>query len=290
MADQLDITTEFAKAVIGSAANMVLPGVGSLAVAGVAGLMTRSDLNREVAAALDDALKSVATPSKTRFWEVQEMPTKVRSRLRARKARRVLRKGVSFAELMTSAHLELNEKQPVDENAAQTTATESAPAEPQADTGEIKDDSDNEGTGSFASDGWRRLARAQLLLAQSPAQPPGSWQDEFSDLLEAIAIRGLEDSQFGSNWRTLVAGDTARSPSPAELQEWSRLVTRVFASEMEKNNNLAPCLKQLAEHDRRASEAAFFWQLDTQRRAIHFIAVMLFGLAIAAGVDIGLHP
>jgi hypothetical protein len=97
---------------------------------------------------------------------------------------------------------------------------------------------------------------------------------------------GLSDATHGSVWRQVITGESDAMPSPARVEEWARLVTEAFAVQLAGDTTLAPYLAQLTQQDERASERAFLWQLDHQRRAIHLVAFVLLAIAVEYGVHL----
>jgi hypothetical protein len=268
---KFDPSEEFIKAVIGSAVNVALPGVGSLAV-GAVGALTARSLNQELAKALAEAINVV---DDTADVPNLALVRRAKGQWRKRKINKALKGSVKFADLRSTSIARF------DRAVRETEDDSGAPG------GEPKSDDHDESIGQSHDLGrdLRSLALVQLSLAQTEGPVPGTWQDDFEDHLETLARMGLEDPTHGPLWKTVIAGKQTAMPSPARVEEWARLVSEAFAVQIANNADLAPYLARLAEHDKRASERAFLWQLDHQRRAINVVA--FFALAIAA--EYGLH-
>jgi len=109
-------------------------------------------------------------------------------------------------------------------------------------------------------------------------------------MLEVVVTTGLNDSDGGFNWSELVAhGEPSSTPSAAEVVEWSRIVTRMFAARLEANDSLKEFSAQLRRNDEIAVQNALLWRLDQQRVALQVIAgTMALVALLVLGVDIDL--
>jgi hypothetical protein len=266
---ELDVSAELSKAVIGTAVNMLVPGVGSLAVAGIQDL-TRQSLNQQIADALERSLKAIEKPP-----DVPKLALvrKFKGWRRNRKARKVLASKVPFAAVMAAAQKQFEGAHEIGKDAikaAGEVSTSSPPVSSGSDDSEKVD--------------WAGFARDQLFLALAPVPTPGSWRDEFSDHLEAMAIAGLDDLEYIDRWTLLI--NAGPKPERTEVAEWSDLVTRVFAAEWSASRTLKPYFDQLEQHDQRAYQEAELWQRDAQRRSLNFIALALLAIALEYGLHL----
>lgn len=253
----VDIGAEVAKAAIGCAVNLVLPGLGSLAVAGIAKATEQGvDLEKEV---VDELGKAIAMTK----GNPPIPPLAVRKRYRARAKERAIRKA-------------LGEKIGL----IQLTKAGST----------IDDDAGAESTDLRDQQGLGAIAQAQFVAAARPGEVPSGWQEEFAGMLEVVVATGLKDADGGFNWSELVAqGDTSSTPSAAVVVEWSRIVTRMFAARLEANNNLKEFSTQLRRSDEIAAQNALLWRLDQQRVALQVIAgTMALVAFLVLGVDLDL--
>lgn len=268
--DPFDPSQELVKAVIGSAVNIALPGAGSLA-AGAVDRLTARTLNEELEAALAGAVDVVGSSADvSRFAFVK----RAKGARRKRRINKALHDSVTFQEILS-----ISSESPDDAGEGQSSSGDPA--------GATEGDADRDSTvPSDLSQDLKRLAFAQLSLAQTEGPIPGSWRDDFEDHLETIARLGLVDKTHGSKWRTIITGHKDDKPSAARVEEWARLVTEAFAVQIAGRQKLEPYLDRLEKHDARASERALFWQLDHQRQAINLISCTLVAIALEFGIHL----
>jgi hypothetical protein len=246
--------------VIGSAVNLVLPGVGSLAAAGIGSLKSDA-LQQQVAAELSAAVGEVAAKR-----DLPKLAFLQRRRARSdrRKVQRLLVDHAGFGDLMGLPR-------PVVESPGQELEHTFGPDEEE----------------SALEAGWLGLARAQISLAASPGRVPGTWQDEFAALLQVTATDGLRNADAG-RWRMVFPRESDDTPTAAEVAEWSKLLTRVFAARLSANKNLEPFVQELKDQDRLALQHALLLRLDQQRTSLQLIAGVLIAAASVAGTLLGL--
>jgi hypothetical protein len=273
------LVNELSKTVIGTAVNLVVPGVGSLAVAGV-GAVRGPQLKRAIAKALDDALKEVAVAPDVRLWDLR---ARSQARKRRQRVQKALKGGLTFEELMDSAGRHFQEPSP---DGSQ--GLDRAP-QPKQSTAEVsRVDYNLPDWSSDDSVNWGRLARDQLVLASTPAPAPGSWQLEFTEHLEQVAAVGLDaQDPVAGAWRWLITRDEDQKPSNVEITAWATVITRTFAGQMASNADLRGYLAELEKHDERAVQTALLWRLDGQRIALQIIAAAAAVAALAYGIDLG---
>jgi hypothetical protein len=263
--EQSDLRVELSKAVIGTSINILLPGVGSLAVAGI-GRLTAKSLNQALAEALSRAIEAVAGSTDVRWYRPAK---KIREMRGKRRARRTLAKNVTFAELAQTARRQFD----TDDGKTQRGEVEVQHLDGLQDSDELR------GPNLLA------LARSQIALAIGPARGSANWQASFARLLEEIAARALKDPTAASLLNVIQPGTNVR-PTAAELAGWSEAVTLAFSAELGQTDPLRGYLGQLEAYDRRSSHEALLWQIDHQRRALHLIAAALLTLAAAYSVHL----
>jgi hypothetical protein len=255
-----DVGAEIVKAVIAGAVNMAIPGLGSLAAAGI-GKLKPEAVQAEVRVELGKAISAVGGHQDVAFYAFWK---RVPAAWRQQKVSDALPSSVGFVGLLRSGE--------------------------QGGSGGKGGDKQAPGTAQIADPDRLDLARmADAFLAASSAQGevPGSWQDNFARLLAVAATAGLEEgSGEAPRWRKLLdPHDSGARLGAAEVAEWSILVTRVFAARMESNQKLRPVVLELRQQDRDAFQRAMLWRLDEQRRALQAIAGVFTLVAVALGID-----
>jgi|GEM_PF-3565556 len=253
----VDIGGEVAKAAIGCAVNLVLPGLGSLAVAGIGKATEQGvDLEREVVNELGEAIAMTKGNPPIPLLAVRK---RRRARAKERAIRKALGGKIGLIQLTKAGS-------------------------------KTDGDAGSEGHDPQDQQGLAAIARAQFVAAARPGEVPSSWQEEFAGMLEVVVTTGLNDSDGGFNWSELVAhGEPSSTPSAAEVVEWSRIVTRMFAARLEANDSLKEFSAQLRRNDEIAVQNALLWRLDQQRVALQVIAgTMALVALLVLGVDIDL--
>jgi hypothetical protein len=267
----LDASSEFVKAIIGSAVNIALPGAGSAVAWGYQALTAKS-LNQELAQALSRAINVVSASANVGTFAFIK---KAKGKWRKHQINKELKSSVTFSDLLGASVKKFDVVVEGDDMQGSALPAKSVAGESDEVTKEPE-----------VRRVLVRSALAQFALARTPGPVPGTWQDDFDDHLERLARMGLEDPAHRDRWREMITGNKKKAPSQARVESWSRLVCEAFAVELASRPNLAPYRGQLAEHDKRASERAFLWQVDHQRRAINLVAFVLLAIAAEYGVHL----
>lgn len=259
MDEQDEILLAFLKGLVGSAANLALPGLGSLISVGFSRIQGNGgeiDPDREIARELLLSFKSVAPTEKA--------PKRVRLLNALRKigkkdATRFLDSRVDLSSLMDIATRAGEQRGAIDMSDL-----------PKEEQGE-----------------WEALGKAQLAMVSSPSFVPGVWQDEFAALLQIVCEEQLKEGGADrDHWRRLLGVEGEKDPDDAQLKEQLRTVSRVFAARMEANSTLQKFAKQLRQSDRTAMQYALLHRLDQQRQSLQLIAAVLVAFAAALGIGL----
>lgn len=259
MANGFDPVNEVAAAAIGTAVNLAVPGLGSLAAAAVKDFTANGvDLEAEVQSELATAITlAKGTP-----------PIPRRAFLKRRKAK-------------------------AQEKAIRETFGRKLGLRDLAQLGQGEDDvpaQDAQPPGNQDDPKLAVIVKAQLAAAAVAGEVPTSWQDEFAGTLEIAVNAGLNSEAGAFDWHELMGLKTSdERPSDTKVAEWSRVVARLFAARLEANNELRPLATQLRRYDEVAVQNALLWRLDQQRVALQIIAGVLALVALLVlGVDIDL--
>jgi hypothetical protein len=253
-----DLLLALAKGLVGSAANLALPGLGSLIAVGMGSYQgSQAGFNEEISKELVAAFRTVGPRGKaSRLTRV----ISVIKRSEKREARRLLGDGVDVSSVIGVGIKAMDDPGAVDLAALP----------------EVEQHS------------WAALGQAQLAMARSRAFVPGVWQDEFAALLQTIYEEQMrERGADHGRWRELIGNDEeAKIPSGAQLTDLMRTVTRVFGARMAANPNLETLAEELRQSDRTAMQYALLWRLDQQRQSLQLIAAAACALLIALGIEV----
>lgn len=265
--DDFELGQEFAKAAIGSAMNLVVPGLGSLAAGAVD---VRRSVSAELAKELGNAIVDVRRKTPKRSRGLRRIVDLGTDRLRQRKAIKSLRGELTYESLLHSALAQFDEAPDAEDGHTE--------GHPQPALAEVLEPA--------TPDTLASLARVQLTLSQSPALGTQRWRDGLESTLRMVATAGLTDGKRRDGWLTLIApGDPQATAT--DVADWSAVVSRAFAARLAgATGPLQNVMKELDEHDRRASNEALLIALDSQRRALQFMAYALVLIAGAVGADV----
>jgi len=257
MADDEELLLALAKGLVGSAANLALPGLGSLVSIGLTKFKgDQADFNKQISKELVTSFQ-VVTPKKKASWIARRK--NALSRREKKEARRLLDSGVGVSSLI--------------EAAAQTMDEPEAGGTTELSDAEKKD--------------WVALGKAQLAMVSSPAFVPGAWQDEFAALLQALFEKQMQkDGPDAKKWRGLIGLKEGEEPKSAQLTDLMRTVTRVFAVRLASNDSLKQLVEELRQSDRIAMQYALLYRMDQQRQSLQLIAAALCALLVALGVEV----
>lgn len=256
MAADEELVLALAKGLVGSAANLALPGLGSLLSVGVARFTDNQvDIKKQISVELVTSF-GLVVPKKKTSWIARGK--NLFSGSEKKEAGRLLSSGIGINNLL--------------ETAGQTMDEPCAGVAPELSDAEKED--------------WAALGKAQLAMVSSPSFVPGVWQDEFAALLQALAEKQLDKgAPDRDRWRQLLGLEKdEETPKGAQLTDLMRTVTRVFAARMEANTTLAPLAEELRQSDRSAMQYALLYRLDQQRQSLQLIAAVLVAFAAALGI------
>jgi hypothetical protein len=257
MPDEDELLLTLAKGLIGSAANLALPGLGALVTVGFTHFKgTQGNFSEQIAKELLDSFRAVAPRKVT----LRARATALLSRSEKKEAHQLLAAGADLGSVMRVATRAMENSGNVD-----------LATLPKAD-----------------QQSWAALGEAQMAMARSPAFVPGVWQDEFAALLQTICEEQLEKDGSGADrWRQLIGiEERDKDLSGAPLTDLMRTVTRVFAARMAANPVLKPLVDELRQSDRNAMQYALLWRLDQQRQSLQLIAAAICALLVALGIEV----